>query len=401
MNSISIKPVIYAQYKRADGTYGVRLRITYNRKSRYITTNMTASPGQLTRGLKIKDLALERKVDALVRELRDKASGLGLLELAAMEVDEVVAYLVREEREEFRLDFPTFARGQIAAMGAGAKNYTSAVNSLCAFMERERFDISALSSSTLERWEVWLTARHGKGARALSLYTQAVKHLHEQARRLYNDEEEGVLLIRNPFARYRCPAQSQGRHRNAPPELVEGMLRRRAELQGRERLGVDAFLLSFGLMGANAPDMYECRIEEGVVLYNRRKTRDRRQDGAEMRVRIEPQVESLAREYTRADGTGFTFASRYCSFKEFGRAVNIGLHAYAERIGWERPLTLYVARHTWATVARSSACNIDKGVVNDCICHIDQGTRVTDIYAEKDWRVMWEANQKVVALFAW
>lgn len=401
MPTISIKPVIYAQYKRADGSYAVRLRVTFARKSRFVSTNVTLAPSQLTKGLKPKDPAAVRTLDELVRDLRERAAQLSFGQLQVMDVDEVVAYLTRGGDDEFRLDFPAFARAEIARMGAGAKNYASALNSLCAYLGREAFDVSLLTSPLLKGWEDWLADRHGRGARALSLYTQAIAKLHATARFRFNDEEAGRVVIRNPFVKYKCPTQSQGTHRNAPPALLQAMLLYRGTLTGRERLGVDVFLLSFGLMGANAPDLMEGRIAGDVLSYNRRKTRDRRADNAEMRVRIEPELAGIVREYLAPDGRAFTFARRYSDYMQFGRAVDIGLHAFEKRLGLGFPLTLYVARHTWATVARSSVCNIDKGVVNDCICHVDAGTRVTDIYAAKDWRVMWEANRKVVRLFAW
>lgn len=401
MNAVTIKPVVYAQYRRADGSYGVRLRVTFARASRFISTNVSVYPSQLTRSLKIKDANIERRLDDLVREMRDRAGRLNMFALQSMSIDDIVEYITREENNAFRLDFPSFAREQIKKMGAGARNYTSALHSLCDYIGRESFDIGMLSSSQLRRYEEHLTLKHGKGARAVSLYTQAVAKLHAIARNLYNDEEEGRILIRNPYARYKCPTQAQGKHRNAEPSLIARMLAERETLTGRERLGVDVFLLSFALMGANAPDLYECRIEDGIVLYNRHKTRERRADGAEMRVRIEPCIETLAREYQTRHADGFVFAKRYSTFENFGRAVNIGLHAYAKRIGYAKPLTLYVARHSWATIARSAEVGIDKGVVNDCICHIDAGTRVTDIYAAKDWRVMWDANARVLKLFAW
>lgn len=62
-------------------------------------------------------------------------------------------------------------------------------------------------------------------------------------------------------------------------------------------------------------------------------------------------------------------------------------------------LTLYCARHTWGTVARSAMCRIDKSIVHEALCHVDGSMRVTDIYAEKDWSVIWDANARVLSLF--
>ena len=50
-------------------------------------------------------------------------------------------------------------------------------------------------------------------------------------------------------------------------------------------------------------------------------------------------------------------------------------------------------------MARSAMCRVDKGIVHEALCHVDGSMRVTDIYAEKDWSVIWDANAKVVGLF--
>lgn len=59
----------------------------------------------------------------------------------------------------------------------------------------------------------------------------------------------------------------------------------------------------------------------------------------------------------------------------------------------------YFARHTWGTVARSAMCRVDKGIVHEALCHVDSSMRVTDIYADKDWPMIWAANARVLRLF--
>lgn len=402
MKSITFKPIVYASFRKVDGSYPVRIRVTFDRRSRWISTNICVTSSQLTKGLKIKDASVLDSLDTIIRDLRQSSQRINFFALQEMTVDDVVKFLLQNNSQSFALDFPEFAKSVIATKGRGAKNYTSALNALSSFMQSQRYDISTITSSTMTRFEDYLVATYGRNARCVSLYTSSIAHLHQCARRQFNDEELGLVRIGNPFARYRCPAQRQGTHRNAPPAIVQIMLLMRHSLSGRERLGVDAFLISFALMGANAPDIYEMKKSRNdVIIYNRRKTRERRADNAEMRVRVESCVQSLFREYESRDDHLFSFASRYATFENFSRATNIGLSEFAKRLSLSVPLTLYVARHTWATIARSSVCNIDKSVVNDCICHVDSAMRVTDIYAEKDWRVIWNANAKVLNLFSW
>ena len=61
--------------------------------------------------------------------------------------------------------------------------------------------------------------------------------------------------------------------------------------------------------------------------------------------------------------------------------------------------TFYAARHSWATVARSSDAGVPYPVVEDCLNHKAAG--LLDIYAERDWRTLDDANARVLALFEW
>lgn len=402
MNSVTFKPVVYAQYKRKDGSYPVRIRVTFARQSRFLSTNVSVTASELTKGLKVKDASVLDEVEALIRQMRKSVSRLNLFALQGMDVDDVVSYILKDGANTFSLDFPTYAERVIGNKGSGASNYRCAVRALNEFIGKEHYDISLISSSLMTRFEDYLVRKHGKGARAVSMYTQAISHIHANARREYNDEELNIINITNPFSKYDCPRQTEGRHRNAPPALINLMLMYRESLTGRERLGVDVFLLSFALMGMNAPDLYGARqATNGIITYNRQKTRERRADNAEMKVRIEPEFAWLLSEYKGTDGHLFCFARRYANYQGLSYAVNKGLAQFKARLGLAQELTLYVARHTWATTARASVCGVDKSVVNDCICHIEQGMRVTDIYAEKDWNVVWEANRKVQRLFLW
>ena len=78
-------------------------------------------------------------------------------------------------------------------------------------------------------------------------------------------------------------------------------------------------------------------------------------------------------------------------YRYFDRAV--------KACGVEEHVTFYSARHTWATVAYR--IGIEKGIINDCLCHVDQAMKVTDIYIEKDWERLWAANSKVMDCLDW
>ena len=73
-------------------------------------------------------------------------------------------------------------------------------------------------------------------ARSVSAYTACIAFIHGQARLKYNDEETGIIRIRNPFQFYKPPRQKITRHRDIDAKLIQKMIDMRNVLSGREKL---------------------------------------------------------------------------------------------------------------------------------------------------------------------
>ena len=397
-------PVVYPNYRRLDGNYTVKMRITLKRKSRFITTSEIASPKQLTRSLSIKDAALLLRLRDLENRMRTAIAGLDMYDLEEMSVDEVVAHMNKRILGDFRLEFCAFWTEAVADKPKGSReNYMVALHSFQKFLLADTIDISKVTSRLMREYEDWLAKKHGKGARAVTMYTAAVKHVHSLARKKYNDSETGDVLIKNPLEFYTPPKQRPAEHRDVDADMIQTMINTRHQLEGRERRAVDAFLLSFALMGMNAPDLLSCKPpKDGIIIYNRQKTKNQRDDRAEMHVQIDPRIIPIYKEWAEVNGeTAFIFHRFHENHKQFTWALARGLKQYRHRMGIpDGKLDFYSARHAWGTIARNKA-GIDKHTVNDCLCHVDEEMKVTDIYIHKDWSVMWEANKKVLDLFQW
>ena len=63
-------------------------------------------------------------------------------------------------------------------------------------------------------------------------------------------------------------------------------------------LARDVFALSFYLIGMNTVDLFNCDcIADGRITYQRTKTKNRRDDKAEISVKIEPEAMPLIEKY--------------------------------------------------------------------------------------------------------
>ena len=176
-----------------------------------------------------------------------------------------------------------------------------------------------------------------------------------------------------------------------PAETVQRIIEARPALAS-VRTALDLFVLSFGTMGANLADLYEADGERMgascVWEYRRRKTRERRADGAAMKVYV-PEV---IRDRLGALDRLRTMAGKpqYATGK-----VNKGLARWCRDEGVP-VFTFYAARHTWATLARR--IGVEKATVDECLAHVGDFP-VTDIYAERDWDQINAANARVLSLF--
>lgn len=404
MPIISFTPCIYKGYKRGDGTYPVRIRITVNRKSKQLTTSIYATDTQLTKSLKIRDRELQRRVDTLLSDLRMRVADIDPLALPYLTIEDVVRHLENSKKSK-PLDFFEFSDVIISEIASrnpkSAKNYRCAVNALRDFCGSASLDILEMTSSFLRRWQRHLEMKHGERARAVSLYTSSVAYIHAQARERYNDEESGVVRIPNPYEFYKPKKQVQAQHRALPHQDIQNLINAYGKLGNNDRITAAMFLFSFGTMGMNLADIFglEKPDKDRIVTYNRAKTKARRYDRAEMRVRLDPRLQPIIKEFKGDGGKLFRFSRQYSGYVTFYQAICRRLKRTARLAGMSDFTTFYSARHTWATEAYR--IGIEKGIINDCLCHVDEAMRVTDIYIVKDWERMWKANEKVLDTFDW
>ena len=339
-----------------------------------------------------------------------------------MPIDDLVEHIKEKltHGDRFRLDFIEYTLQKTKEMSKGtAASYIIALNSLKRFIKRDRLDISEITVSFLRNFEKFIAnepCQRGsnrknpkepklKSGRAVSAYLACIRAIHNKAKYEFNDEDVGVIRIPySPFNKFKLKPQPRTRKRALAPETLQAIidLPYEDEPQSRLNLAKDCFILSFALIGMNSIDMYYAQpLERHTLVYNRRKTANRRDDRAEMRIRIESCLDRLMEKYADPHGEHlFNFYTRYASPAYFNKALNKGLKQIGDKLGITK-LEFYAARHSWATIARSSAVGIDKYTVHEALNHASGSMAVTDIYIDRDWSLIWNANREALSLFDW
>lgn len=420
--SVTVSYVILDHLKKDDGTNFIRVRITHKRKSKYLKTNIAVEPSDFTRTGNLKNQGKIDLANDEVKIIRKIVDAMPTSASDEMDVDDVVRYIKakRADGEGFRLDFASYGISLAEKMKPGTgKNYIVAMRCLVRYFGHNP-DISEITVRAMRGFEEFIRKEKKmvyhvdkgivegdgtKSERAVNMYTGAVRAIYKKARIEFNDPDLGIMRIPvDIFEYYKVPKVPPAEHRDIPAEWIQMMLDQRDGLTGRERMAVDVFLLSFGLMGINSTDLYNAKEQpkDGVLHYFRTKTTDKRADGAEMFVRIEECVRGLVKEY-RGKEKAFRFHTMYATDNTFNAAINKGLKAWKSRNGLEDEdkFTFYSARHTWATLGASKRVGIDLALVTEGLCHVDQGRKVDMIYIRKDWERVWDANAKVLGLFRW
>ncbi|WP_307758487.1 phage integrase SAM-like domain-containing protein [uncultured Mediterranea sp.] len=415
---LTIKAEVQQDKQRSDGTYNVKMRFTLDRKVKRLSTNLFATPQDLTKSFKFKEnTPIKKEIDCLVLYYREQCEKLHL-DQNKYTLEEIINFLNGEQEKQQNIDFIKFSREWIAsATIKGAPNYTTAINALVRFVGKEELDINLITLDFLEQFKAFLIGerdvrtkklmQQGKRVtsnRTLSLYLVSIKRLFNEAKHKYNKKDKNLILIPNsPFEDFKIPKQEATRKRAIPADIIKKVwelpykdMKKGYKSTCRYNLAKDCFILSFCLMGINSADLYNATEMKGnTIIYNRTKTKARRLDAAKMMVDIPKIVQPLIEKYK--DSTGkrlFNFYQYYGDEKTFNKAINYGLKEIGSLLEVD-DLEYYAARHSWATIALNKA-GIDKYIVHAALNHIDDSMKVTDIYIERDFVNENKANAKVV-----
>lgn len=376
------------QYKKADGTYNVKIRVTHGQRVHYIATQLFVTDADLTKSKKIKSVKVLEECERIVASMRAKCNDRAAV-LQQLSLEEVVA-LVTDAGQEFRLDFPTFVwqmAGEMKSEGRGgtARQYTLAVKKLVEYLGRPTIDINELTGEKVSGFYRYMLECI---PRAAGVYLAMLSHAHREAKMRYNDEDAGIINIpRSPFDRVR-KEKTQAPEKKA---LDASVIRRLMDYDGPRRFAVDMFLLSFYLCGMNLADLYEAKDPvDGYIIYRRKKTRRRSAERSELRIKVPEEALPII---ARHKGSGGQLLGFKVGVDSIQSTLSYSFRKLSEE-GFPR-MTFYSARHSWATIAAND-CGVDKYTVHEALAHSSGALAITDVYIKRDFTAVNEANRRVI-----
>lgn len=269
-----------------------------------------------------------------------------------------------------------------------SETYTAALNSFMRFREGRNIPLDEISPDLMEEYEAYLKGC-GVSLNTVSFYNRILRAAYNRA------VEKGLTPQRHPFRNVYTGMEKTVK-RAIPSEAVRRIKGLDLSLKPAPDFARDMFLFSFYTRGMSFVDMAYLRksdLKNGILSYRRKKT------GQQLHIRWErcmgeivEKHPNVTTEYLLPVITDPT-ASERRQYENALHLVNRKLKKVAEMAGISVPLTMYVARHAWASIAKSK--NIPLSVISEGMGHDSETT--TQIYlASLDTSVIDEANGRIL-----
>ena len=269
-----------------------------------------------------------------------------------------------------------------------AETYISTLNSFKKFRKDEDIMLDCLNSEIMEAYEAWHHQR-GIAPNTISFYTRILRAAYNRA------VEDDIIENRNPF-RHVYTGVDKTVKRALPLSAIKKIRSLDLALIPELDYARDMFMMSFMLRGMSFIDMVYLRktdLANGYVTYRRRKT------GQQLIIEWTKEMQMLLDKYPE-NTSGYLLPiikspglSERSTYRNVGYNINRNLKRVAEKAGIGISLTLYVARHSWASIAKSKG--IPLSVISAGMGHDSEST--TQIYlASLDTSVVDEANSIII-----
>ena len=268
-----------------------------------------------------------------------------------------------------------------------SETYTTTMKSFMAFRNGKEISWDGITQAMVKSYEAWLRAK-GVSLNTVSFYMRILRAAYNRA------VNEGLTTDLHPFDQvYTGVAKTV--KRGISTDDIAKILRLDLSASPSKAFARDIFLFSFYTRGMSLVDIAKLKasnIRNGVLTYQRSKT------GQRISVKWRKEMQAIVDRHHRqgSDRLLPVIAQETDIRKRYDTAlhnINYNLRKIGEAIGLSIPLTMYVARHSWASAASQS--NIPLHVISQCLGHDSE--RTTQIYLSSiDVNQMDEANEKII-----
>ncbi len=305
--------------------------------------------------------------------------------------DEVITMFHKQTKEASLLNFMHGVIAQLKQLGKvrTSETYTATLKSFMSFRDDQDVPLDGISSDLMLLYEAYLKAK-GVRMNTISFYMRNLRAVYNRA------VEKGLTPQNNPF-RHVYTGVDKTVKRAIPIKSIKALKELDLSLKPSLAFARDMFLFSFYTRGMSFIDMAYLKksdLKNGILTYRRRKT------GQELSIKWEKCMAEIIAKYPE-NKTEFILpiikepGNERKQYDNALHLVNYHLKDLSEMLRLQRPLTMYVARHSWASAAKAK--NVPLSVISEGMGHDSEAT--TQIYlASLETSVVDKANKMILGL---
>lgn len=254
-----------------------------------------------------------------------------------------------------------------------SETYRSMLNSFTCFRKGVDLTFDMMDGMLMELYEAWMR-KCGLTRNSTSFYMRILRTNYKLA------VEKGLTPDRHPFRNVYCGIDKTVK-RSLPFSEIKKISALDLSRKPSMDFARDMFMFSFCTRGMSFIDMAYLKkadLNNGCLAYRRKKT------GQLMMIEWTKQMQDIIDKY-KSDGTSYLLpiitredGSERRQYQNQMRKTNRLLKDIANRAGLPLSLSMYYARHSWATIARGR--DVPLAVISEGLGHDSETT--TQIYLD-------------------
>ncbi len=400
---VSANIILDTRYKKKGDVFPLKLRVVHNRKPFDLSLGHSLSLKDWDeKGQKVKPSCQTidnvTRFNALLNKDKQKVQDILIRledegKLDTLSLDELKNFVTQKNTEVMTLAFGAeiIAELQEANKFGNARVYDTMLRSVRDFAKGRDFPLKQLTYAWLKKYEAWYLSK-GNSANGLSVSMRTL-------RALYNRAIKQKLISKDyyPFGDYAIKKESTRKRAITAADLQ--LIRQYVPKTERQERAKDYFMLSFFLMGASFVDIAMLKVKNitsGRIENKRRKT------GRLHSIPLSPPLQALLDKYMAGKGKEDFILNviktndlqrQGANVRDALRRFNRSLKEIGIACGIEAPLTSYVARHSYATIAKYKG--VPTAIISEALGHSSED--VTQVYLDSfDKEVMDKYHSMII-----
>jgi integrase/recombinase XerD len=368
---INVSTTIILDTRRAlkDGTYPVKLRLTYQREQRYYSLNISLSKedfartqGEKPRGefksLQLKFNGVEQHARAVIDKMKTFTFDAFEKKFLGSSIKNEVFAAYDEAIAQYTSD------GQIST----ASNYSCSQKSLIKFNKGKKLPFTTITPEYLKKYESWMLGE-GNSRTTVGIYLRPLKALFNKSINAGDVNKESY-----PFGKggYLIPAGQNIKKALTLDEI--GKIFRYEPATEAEAKARDLWIFSYICNGMNMKDIallkYKDLDNDKITFYRAKTAYTNRQRlipiVAILDIHAKQIIERWGNKPTFQDScifpiltAGLTLKQEKDKIAQAVKTTNKYIKRIAQAIGIEHNVTTYYARHSFATILMQSGASIE------------------------------------------